>query len=91
MYYSSDNYVCICVEGLSTYGGFALNWINTSLMGIGCLGLFSFFKDLIPFSLDDQPNAYFGQFSIYYKLFSSISPFLVFWVLLRIMRKNKNK
>ena len=66
-------------------------WINTSLMGIGCLGLFSFFKDLIPFSLDDQPNAYFGQFSIYYKLFSSISPFLVFWVLLRIMRKNKNK
>ena len=35
MYYSSDNYVCICVEGLSTYGGFALNWINTSLIQWG--------------------------------------------------------
>jgi hypothetical protein len=35
MYYSSDNYVCICVEGLGTYGGFALNWINTSLIQWG--------------------------------------------------------
>jgi hypothetical protein len=35
MYYSSDNYVCICVDGLSTYGGFALNWINTSLIQWG--------------------------------------------------------
>ena len=35
LYYSSDNYVCICVEGLSTYGGFALNWINTSLIQWG--------------------------------------------------------
>ena len=35
LYYSSNSYVCICVEGLSTYGGFALNWINTSLIQWG--------------------------------------------------------
>jgi hypothetical protein len=35
MYYSSDNYVCICVDSLSTYGGFSLNWINSSLIQWG--------------------------------------------------------
>lgn len=35
MYYSSDNYVCFYVDGMSTYGGFALNWINTSLIPWG--------------------------------------------------------
>ena len=35
MYYSSDNYICICVDGLSTYGGFSLNWINSSLIQWG--------------------------------------------------------
>lgn len=35
LYYSSDNYVCIYVDGMSTYGGFALNWINTSLIPWG--------------------------------------------------------
>jgi hypothetical protein len=35
LYYSSDNYVTIYVDGMSTYGGFALNWINTSLIQWG--------------------------------------------------------
>ena len=35
LYYSSDNYVCIYVDGMSTYGGFVLNWINTSLIQWG--------------------------------------------------------
>ena len=35
LYYSSDNYVCFYVDGMSTYGGFALNWINTSLIQWG--------------------------------------------------------
>ena len=35
LYYSSDNYVCIYVDGMSTYGGFTLNWINTSLIQWG--------------------------------------------------------
>jgi hypothetical protein len=65
-------------------------WINATLTGIGCLGLFSFFKDLIPFTLDNQPSTYFGSFSIFYKVFSSLSPFIVFVGLFRLMRK-KNK
>jgi hypothetical protein len=65
-------------------------WINATLTGIGCLGLFSFFKDLIPFTLDNQPSTYFGKFSNYYKVFSSLSPFIVFVGLFRLMRK-KNK
>jgi hypothetical protein len=35
LYYSSDNYVTIYVDGMGTYGGFALNWINTSLIQWG--------------------------------------------------------
>jgi len=35
LYYSSDNYVCIWVDGLGVYGGFSLNWINTSLIQWG--------------------------------------------------------
>jgi hypothetical protein len=35
VYYSSDNYVTIYVDGMGTYGGFALNWINTSLIQWG--------------------------------------------------------
>jgi len=65
-------------------------WINASLTGIGCLGLFSFFKDLIPFTMDDQVNTYFGDFSIFYKWFSSMSPIVLFIGLLRIMRKSTN-
>jgi hypothetical protein len=61
-------------------------WINATLTGIGCLGLFSFFKDLIPFTLDNSLSVYLGNFSIFYKLFSSISPLILFVGLLRLMR-----
>ena len=63
-------------------------WINATLTGIGCLGLFSFFKDLIPFTLDGQINNYLGHFSGFYKFFSSMAPFILFIGLLRMMRKN---
>ncbi len=35
MYYSTDNYVCLYIDGLSTYGGVVINWINTSLIQWG--------------------------------------------------------
>jgi hypothetical protein len=66
-------------------------WINATLTGIGCLGLFSYFKDLIPFSLDGQINNYLGHFSLLYKLISAIAPFILFIALVRIMRKTDNR
>jgi len=69
-------------------------WINATLSFIGCLGLFSFFKDLIPFATSDLETSTLGyafintySFQIGYKLFTSLSPFLLFLVLLRIMRR----
>ena len=45
MYYSSDNYVCIKVDGLGAYGGFVLNFINTSLIPwSGVVGILAWTK-----------------------------------------------
>ena len=62
-------------------------WINTTLTGIGCLGMFSFLKDLIPFTFDDQLNTQLGGYSFVYKGFSALSPLILFVGLFRLMRK----
>jgi hypothetical protein len=62
-------------------------WVNATLTGIGCLGVFSFFKDLIPFTFDDELSHRLGSFSTWYKVFSAISPLILFVGLFRLMRR----
>ena len=62
-------------------------WLNGTLGAISCLGAFSYFKDLFPFFSDNQPVEYLGQFSVYFKFFAAICPFIVFLMLWRLMRK----
>lgn len=66
-------------------------WVNATLTGIGCLGIFSFFKDLIPFTFDDELSNRLGSFSSWYKIFSAISPLILFVGLLRLMRRGSLK
>ena len=59
--------------------------INSILGGIGCLGLFSFFKDLIPFMND-------SQYQIYYKTISFIlTIFFVFLLFILIFFNNSKR
>jgi hypothetical protein len=62
-------------------------WVNGTLGAIGCLGAFSYFKDLFPFISDNQPVEYLGQLSVYFKFFAALCPFIVFLMLWRLMRK----
>ena len=62
-------------------------WVNATLMGIGCLGIFSFLKDLIPFTYDDELKAQLGGYSFFYKAFSALSPLILFVGLFRLMRR----
>jgi hypothetical protein len=69
-------------------------WINATLSGIGCLGVFSFLKDLIPFAAEKLPTdkldislLHTDNFEKYYKMFSSLFPLFIFMVLLLLMRK----
>lgn len=61
------------------------NIVNSILGAIGCLGLFSFLKDLLPF-INDR------QYQMYYKTFSVILPiFIMLFILFFLNNSKRNK
>lgn len=59
------------------------NIINTILGAIGCLGLFSFLKDVIPFYEDDK------TYETWYRLISICLPILVMAYIVRLVFYSK--
>ena len=56
--------------------------INSILGAIGCLGLFSFLKDLLPFIND-------SQYQSYYKIFSVLLPIVIMVFILFFLNNSK--
>ena len=56
--------------------------INSILGAIGCLGLFSFLKDLLPF-INDR------QYQSYYKIFSVLLPIVIMVFILFFLNNSK--
>lgn len=60
------------------------NIVNSILGAIGCLGLFSFLKDLLPF-INDR------QYQIYYKTISVFLPVFIMFFILFFLNNSKDK
>jgi hypothetical protein len=64
------------------------SWMNSILAGIGCLGIFGFFKDFFPFWEDKTPWSFLHQGAHLYKWVGSLLPLVLAGYLVFVIRKN---